>query len=199
MTAQDIIVAGVGGQGILSLAAILCSAAVRRGWHVKQSEVHGMAQRGGAVVSHVRLSSEQIASDLIPFGQASLLVALEPMEGLRYLPYVRPDAVVIVNETPVRTTAQYPDENALFQRIRSWRRHVLLNADQLAREVGTARAVNSVMLGAAADHLIVSADELRRELESFFAAKGADIVGKNLKAFDLGRAAAQTVSGKHDS
>lgn len=195
MTAQDIIVAGVGGQGILSLAAVLCSAAVRRGLHVKQSEVHGMAQRGGAVVSHVRLSSAPIASDLIPFGLASLLVALEPMEGLRYLPYLRPDALIVINRTCVRNLAQYPDEEALAQRIRSWARHVLLNADQLAREAGMARAVNSVMLGAAADHLIIGADELRNELELFFAAKGADIVEKNLKAFDLGRAAAQTACG----
>ncbi len=194
MKAQDIIVAGVGGQGILSLAAVLCGACVRRGLHVKQSEVHGMAQRGGAVVSHIRISSDAVASDLIPFGCASLLVALEPMEGLRYLPYARPDALLVANRTPVKTAAGYPDVEAVWNRIKSWPRHVLLDAEKLAREAGTVKAVNSVMLGAGADHLIVAPDDLREELAAFFAAKGADIVGKNLKAFDLGREAAQSVA-----
>lgn len=192
MTSQDILIAGVGGQGILSLAAILCSACVRRGLHVKQSEVHGMAQRGGAVVSHVRISEKPIASDLIPFGRAEVLLALEPMEGLRYLPYMHPDGLIVVNRTPVKNTSQYPDEASLAARIRAWPRHVLLDAEKLAREAGTVRAVNSVMLGAAGDRLIVSADELRKELELFFAAKGREVIEKNLKAFDLGRQAAQT-------
>lgn len=192
MKSQDIIVAGVGGQGILSLAAILCSACVRRNLHVKQSEVHGMAQRGGAVVSHIRISADAIASDLIPFGQAGILLALEPMEGLRYLPYARPDALLIVNRTPIRTLSGYPEEERLRARIEAWPRHVLLDAEKLAREAGTVKAVNSVMLGAASDHLIVTAEELRAEIERFFAAKGADVVCKNLKAFDLGRQATHT-------
>ena len=199
MKSQDIVVAGVGGQGILSLAAVLCGACVRRGLHVKQSEVHGMAQRGGAVVSHIRLAADEIASDLIPYGNAGLLVALEPMEGLRYLPYVRPEALLIVNRTPIRTLRSYPEVEKLWARIEAWPRHVLLDAEKLAREAGTVKATNSVMLGAASDHLIVPADALRAEIEHFFAGKGPDVVRKNLKAFDLGRQAAQTVRISHDS
>jgi indolepyruvate ferredoxin oxidoreductase beta subunit len=189
---QDIIIAGVGGQGILSLAAVLCSACARRGLHVKQSEVHGMAQRGGAVVSHIRISADPIASDLIPFGRAGLLLALEPMEGLRYLPFLHPQALLIVNRAPIKPQGPYPSEDALRARIMLWPRHVLFDAEQLAREAGTVKAVNSVMLGAVSDHLLVTAEELRAEIEQFFAAKGPEVIRKNLKAFDLGRQAGQT-------
>lgn len=191
MKRQDIIIAGVGGQGILSIAGVLCSAAVGAGLRVKQSEVHGMAQRGGAVVTHLRMSESPIASDLVPHGQAHLLLAMEPMEGLRHLPHTRQDSCLIVNRTPVKHSKNYPEIEQLVRRVEAWPHHILLDAEKLAREAGTVKAVNSVLLGAASDHLIVPAELLRETVGAFFARKGDDIVQKNLKAFDLGRDAAR--------
>ena len=191
MTKQDIIVAGVGGQGILTVAGVICHAALAMGLRVKQSEVHGMAQRGGAVISHLRLSEKPIASDLVPHGSAHLVLAMEPMEGLRHLPHAHPDAMLIANCTPVKNVAVYPDVEQLLRRIQAWPRHVILDAEKLAREAGTVRAVNSVMLGAASDQLIIPWEKLREQVGAFFARKGEKIVEQNLKAFDLGRAAAK--------
>ena len=188
---QDIIIAGVGGQGILTIAAVIGAAAIRKGLHVKQSEVHGMAQRGGSVVTHLRLSAAPIPSDLIPRGGASLVLAMEPMEGLRYLPLAQPDAMFIANRNPVRNIPDYPAIEALLARIAAWPRRLAVDADQLAKEAGTARAANSVMLGAASAYLALPQAELRAGVAQFFAAKGPEVVEKNLKAFDLGRAAAE--------
>ena len=93
----DMILSGVGGQGILSIAAVVGEAAVNEGLYMKQAEVHGMSQRGGDVQSNLRLSDQPIASDLIPKGQADLIVSLEPMEALRYLPYLKKDGWLVTN------------------------------------------------------------------------------------------------------
>jgi indolepyruvate ferredoxin oxidoreductase, beta subunit len=188
-THQDIIVAGVGGQGILTICGIIGVAALARSFRVKQSEVHGMAQRGGAVVSHLRLSAQPIASDLIPFGSAHMILSMEPMEALRYLPYARRDAMLIASRNPIRNLAGYPDERAIEARLKEWPRHVILDAEKLARQAGTARAVNSVILGAASAFLIIPEADVRACVGRFFERKGRDIVDKNLAAFDLGRAA----------
>ena len=188
---QDIILAGVGGQGILTVAGVIASAAVAKGLRVKQSEVHGMAQRGGAVVSHLRLSSEPIHSDLIPYGAAHVVLAMEPMEGLRYLPFARRDAVLVSNRNPVKNMPGYPDIEKLLARIREWPRHVLVDAESLARQAGNARAVNSVILGAASAFLVLPGEDLRSRVAAFFASKGPDVVEKNLVAFDLGCTAAR--------
>jgi indolepyruvate ferredoxin oxidoreductase, beta subunit len=190
-THQDIIVAGVGGQGILTICGIIGVAALANGLRVKQSEVHGMAQRGGAVVSHVRLSTQPIASDLIPYGSAHIILSMEPMEALRYLPYARRDAMLIASRNPIRNLAGYPDENGIEARLKEWPHTLILDAEKLARQAGSARAVNSVILGAAAAFLMIAEAELRACVERFFERKGRDIVDKNLTAFDLGRAAAK--------
>jgi indolepyruvate ferredoxin oxidoreductase beta subunit len=187
---QNIIIAGVGGQGILTLAAVIGRAALDEGLHVKQSEVHGMAQRGGAVLTHMRLSDAPIASDLVPFGKADLLLSMEPMEALRYLPFASPEAVIISNCNPVRNVAAYPDLDKILARIREWPRHLLVDAEALAKEAGAARAVNSVMLGVAAPSLCVSQMALRKTVAAFFERKGSEVVEKNLAAFDSGRARA---------
>jgi indolepyruvate ferredoxin oxidoreductase beta subunit len=189
-THQDIIVAGVGGQGILTICGIIGVAALAKGLRVKQSEVHGMAQRGGAVVSHLRLSAQPIASDLIPFGSAHMILSMEPMEALRYLPYARRDAALVTSRNPVRNIAGYPDEKVIEARLKEWPHHVILDAEKLARQAGTARAVNSVMLGAASAFLMIPEADVRACVEQFFERKGRDIMDKNLAAFDLGRAAA---------
>ena len=187
---QDIIISGVGGQGILTVAGVLCAAAVAEGLRVKQSEVHGMAQRGGAVITHLRVSSKSIHSDLVPHGSAHLVIALEPMEGLRYLPHARSDALLIVNKSPVSNIAAYPDIEKVIRRIEEWKQHVLVDAEQLAKDAGTVRAVNSVMLGAASEYLVLTSERLRQTVGEYFEKKGPAVVEKNLAAFDLGREAA---------
>jgi indolepyruvate ferredoxin oxidoreductase, beta subunit len=187
---QDIIIAGVGGQGILTIAALIGGAAIRRGLHIKQSEVHGMAQRGGAVLTHLRLSSDPIASDLIPHGQADVLLAMEPMEGLRYLPFARRESVLVANRNPVKNVPAYPDLEKILARVREWPKNLVLDAEKLAREAGNVRAVNSVMLGAASGFLLIPPDVLRGCVGDFFARKGQAVVDQNLKAFDSGVAAA---------
>ncbi len=186
-TSQDIIIAGVGGQGILTICAIIGGAALNHGLHVKQSEVHGMAVRGGAVVSHLRMSSGPIASDLIPLGAAHMILSMEPMEALRYLPYARRDAVLVTNRNPVRNVAAYPDETLIEARLKEWPRHALLDAEKMARQAGTVRAVNSVILGAASAFFMIPEADMRSYLERFFERKGRDVVDKNLAAFDMGR------------
>ena len=190
-THQDILIAGVGGQGILTIAGIIGTAALERGLHVKQSEVHGMAQRGGAVVSHLRLSEQPIASDLIGRGRADLLLAMEPMEGLRHLPYLKHDGVLVANSVPVRNLKSYPAMENLIAHIARWQKRRILDAEALARKAGTVRAVNSVLLGAASPFLMIPAEAIRDAVASFFDYKGADVVEKNLLAFDLGRAAVE--------
>lgn len=187
---QDIIIAGVGGQGILTIAGLIGMAALDAGLHVKQSEVHGMAQRGGAVVSHLRLGAEPVASDLIPEGGAHLLLSMEPMEVLRYFPYARKDAAVVANRNPVKNIAAYPELETILARIQRWERHVIVDGEGLARKAGSVKTVNIVMLGAASGVLVLSVEEIRSQIEKFFARKGAEVVEQNLKAFEAGREAA---------
>ena len=187
---QDIIIAGVGGQGILTVAGVIASAAVDMALHVKQSEVHGMAQRGGAVVSHLRLSTAEIASDLIPLGGAHMILSMEPMESLRYLSFARKDAWLITNQNPLKNVVVYPDMGKILAHVRAWPKHVLIDAEKLAKESGASRTANSVMLGAASIALAIPFANLRVKIEQIFSRKGEEVVNKTLRAFDLGRQAA---------
>lgn len=193
LESEDIIIAGVGGQGILTIAALIGAAAVEAGLRVKQSEVHGMAQRGGSVVSHLRLSRTEIHSDLIAHGTAHLVLAMEPMESLRYLVHARRDAAVVTNSGPVRNVPGYPDVEAILRRVQEWPRHVMVDAEKLAREAGNIRATNSVMLGAASPFLLLPPEAFRAQIEKFFRRKGDAVVDLNLRAFDAGR---RTALGK---
>lgn len=183
---KDIILAGVGGQGILTIAAILGRAALNRGWHLKQAEVHGMSQRGGDVQSHLRLSDTEIHSDLITMGQADMILSVEPMEALRYLPYLAPDGWLIANKTPFKNITNYPDIEGIYAEIRKHPNHVLIDADAIAREVKSARGMNIVMLGAAATHLGFSAEELGTAIHQSFIRKGEAIVEANMRALEAG-------------
>ncbi len=188
---QDIILAGVGGQGILSIAFVIDHAALAEGLRFKQAEVHGMAQRGGAVQSHLRLSDERIWSDIIPKGAADLILSVEPLEVLRYLEYLRPDGVVITSAAPYKNIPDYPDLDGLLAEIRRAGRAVIVDSEKLAKEAGTSKAQNMVMLGAASPGLSLKEETLRKFVKVLFEARGANIVEANLKAFDLGwRAAA---------
>ena len=183
---KDIILAGVGGQGILTIATILGAAALNRGWHLKQAEVHGMCQRGGDVQSHLRLADSEIWSDLIPLGKADMILSVEPMEALRHLPYLDPKGWLIANMTPFKNIPNYPDPEQLYAEIRGLPNHVLIDADSIAKEVKAPRAMNIVMLGAAATHLGFSAEELNRAITEIFSRKGEQIVEANLRALAAG-------------
>ncbi len=187
---QDIILAGVGGQGILSIAFVIDSAALREGYHVKQAEVHGMAQRGGAVTSHLRLSSRRIWSDLIPRGGADLILAVEPLEALRYLDFLAPDGRIVTSLTPFVNIPDYPDKAGLLERIRAVPGSLIVDSEALAREAGSSRAQNTVMLGAASGLLLPREETLREYVRVLFEKRGEKILDANLKAFELGRKAA---------
>lgn len=187
---QDIILAGVGGQGILSIAFVIDSAALKEGYNVKQAEVHGMARRGGAVLSHLRLSKDRIYSDLIPRGEADLILSVEPLEALRYLDFLRPGGKLITSSTPFVNIPDYPDKDALIGQVRRVPGSVVIDSEALAKEAGTSKAQNTVMLGAAAKDLVVGEDGLREFIRVLFAPRGEKILESNLKAFELGRRAA---------
>ncbi len=183
---KDIILAGVGGQGILTIAQILGTAALNRGWHLKQAEVHGMSQRGGDVQSHLRLSDQTIWSDLIPFGSADMILSVEPMEALRYLPYLASDGWIIANKTPFKNIAVYPDTEAVYAQIHKHPHHVLIDADTLAKEVKAPRGMNIVMLGAAIEHLGFTSAEIEAAIKAIFNRKGDAVVDANLRALNAG-------------
>ncbi len=183
---KDIILAGVGGQGILTIATIIGAAALNRGWKLKQAEVHGMSQRGGDVQSHLRLSDSEIWSDLITLGKADMILSVEPMEALRYLPYLASDGWIITNKTPFVNIPNYPELDAVYAQITAFPNHVMLDADSLAKEVKASRAMNIVMLGAAIKHLGFSEEEIAKAISEIFGRKGEEIVASNLRALKAG-------------
>lgn len=187
----DIIVSGVGGQGVLSIAAVVAAAAMENGLNVKQSEVHGMAQRGGSVLAHLRLSDAPVASDLVPHGQASLILSLEPLESLRYLPYLKPDGQLITSTHPTTNIANYPEPTALLERIRRLPHAVLVDAEELAQAEGNPQGVNMVLVGAASHVLPLTVESLRAEIRRRFAPRGASVAAANERLFDRGREAAR--------
>ena len=187
---QDIILAGVGGQGILSIAYVIDNAALADGLFFKQAEVHGMAQRGGAVQSHMRLSDGAIWSDLIPKGQADMILSVEPLEALRYLDYLRPDGIVVTSSTPYRNIPDYPEIDRVLEAVRRAPRAIVVDSEKLAKEAGTVKAQNVVLLGAAASFLILKEESLLATIDALFRPRGPVVLEANLKAFALGRKAA---------
>lgn len=191
---QDIILAGVGGQGILSIAATIGLAAIQQGLNLKQAEVHGMSQRGGAVQSHLRISEAEIASDLIPRGRADLIIGMEPMESLRYLPYLSEDGWLVVNSEPTINIPDYPDISDLEKEIRKIPRHILLNAKGIAKEIKAFRSTNIVLLGAASHHLMLEVRSFEDALHTLFRSKGERVVEDNIRALHAGREEAAKLS-----
>lgn len=189
---QDIILAGVGGQGILSIATVIGAAATQQGLYLKQAEVHGMSQRGGDVQSNLRLSSDPIFSDLIPRGGADLIVSLEPMEALRYLPWLAPEGWIITNTVPFENIPDYPPMENVLGELARLPRVIALDVDALAKEIGSPRSANMVLLGATAAVLdILDPEKLRDGIRRIFGRKGEAVVEANLKAFDAGIASAR--------
>ena len=189
---QDIILAGVGGQGILSIATVIGSAALQQGLYLKQAEVHGMSQRGGDVQSNLRLSSQPIHSDLIPRGAADLIVSLEPMEALRYVPYLAPQGWIITNTVPFVNIPDYPAMESVMAELNKLPRVIAIDVDAIAKDTGSPRSANMVLLGATAAVLdILDPEKLRDGIRRIFGRKGEDVVAANIKAFDAGLASAQ--------
>lgn len=184
---SDIILAGVGGQGILSIAAALGTAALADDLNIKQAETHGMSQRGGAVVSHMRISDLNIASDLIPVGTADLILSVEPMESLRYLPFLSENGYLVTNTTPFVNIGNYPELESVISEIEKLPRFVAIDADKIAKEVGNARASNMVMLGAASPFIDIEFHKIEAGIKEIFERKGDAIVEMNLKALRTGR------------
>jgi indolepyruvate ferredoxin oxidoreductase beta subunit len=184
---QDIILAGVGGQGILSIAFVIDSAALREGLKVKQAEVHGMSQRGGAVQSHLRLSSGRIFSDLIPKGEADIILSVEPLESLRYLEYLNRQGRIVTSSTPYINIPDYPEVSRILSEIQKIEKSVVIDSEKLAKEAGSSKAQNMVMLGAASNYLMLKQEHLLEYIEVLFKPRGENMVKVNLKAFELGR------------
>ena len=184
---EDIILAGVGGQGILSIATVIGSCAVKQNLNLKQAEVHGMSQRGGDVQSHLRLSSEPISSDLIPKGECDMIISMEPMEALRYLPYLSKKGWIITGTNPFENIPNYPDMEQVKAELAKCGNLIALDADKIAKDAGSPRSSNMALLGATATVLsILDPDKLRDGIRTIFGRKGEDIVNANLKAFDAG-------------
>lgn len=182
----DIVLAGVGGQGILSIATILGAAALKEDLYIKQAEVHGMSQRGGDVQSNLRISSSPIASDLIPTGAADLVVSLEPMESLRYVQWLKPEGWIVTSTAPFVNIPNYPDMSVIEEELKSWPNAVAFDMDEVAKEVATVRSSNMVLLGAAAPFIDLEVEKIEDGIRTVFGAKGEKIVNSNIAAFRAG-------------
>jgi indolepyruvate ferredoxin oxidoreductase, beta subunit len=184
---NDIILSGVGGQGILSIAATIGLAAVTNGLFLKQAEVHGMSQRGGDVQSHLRLSDKPVSSDLIPYGRADIIISVEPMESLRYLPWLSSGGWLVTNSNPFINIPDYPPLDKIVNEIKKIKNHIILDADKIAKESGSARSGNMVILGAASPFIDMPFESLENAVRELFGRKGVPIVDANLKALNTGR------------
>lgn len=192
----NIILAGVGGQGILTIAAVLDTAALASNLNIKQSEVHGMSQRGGAVQSHVRISDKEVYSDLIPLGKADMIISVEPMELLRYLPFLKKEGLLVTDSNPFLNITNYPELEALYTEIQSYPNSILVDAQKIAKDLGNSRATNIVLLGAASEQLPLNDESLQQAIKTLFERKGEKIVAKNLEAFNAGKEIAKKIFSK---
>ena len=185
----DIILCGVGGQGILSIATIIGEAAMNENLYIKQAEVHGMSQRGGDVQSNLRISSEPIASDLIAKGAADVIISMEPMEALRYLPYLSKEGWIITSSNPFKNIPNYPDMEVIMGDLQKLNHVITLDLEQMAKDGGVPRSANVILLGAAQKALGLEYEKLEAAIRRVFARKGDAVVEANIKALALGRAA----------
>ena len=187
-TKLDLVISGVGGQGAILASDIIGKAAVLEGVPIRAAETHGMAQRGGSVVNHIRLGCE--LGSMIPLHGADVLLALEPAEALRYIDSLSDDGVVIVNTQPVFPITvtsggeEYPVVGEMVEALRTTHKVIAFNAFELAIEAGHPQAMNVVMVGAASNYLPISKELLIDCIKGMVPPKTVDI---NVRAFELGR------------
>jgi len=187
----NIILSGVGGQGILTIAAVLDTAALSENLNVKQSEVHGMSQRGGAVLSHVRISDNEIYSDLIPKGSADMILSVEPMELLRHIPYLKNDGWLITDSKTFENIIDYPKKDDLYKQIMSYPNHIIIKATDVAKDMGNSKVANMILLGAASSLIPLSEESLQNAIQTLFKNKSEKIIKLNLEAFEAGKKLAE--------
>ena len=188
----DIILSGVGGQGILSIAAIIGEAALAENLYIKQAEVHGMSQRGGDVQSNLRIADHPINSDLIAYGDSDVIISLEPMEALRYLPYLSREGWIITSSAPFVNIPNYPEEKVLKAELQKLPRVIIIDVNELAKEHNLPKCANVILLGAAAKSLqIIGYSALEKSIARVFAHKGQAVIEMNLKALSIGYNAVQ--------
>ena len=188
---SNIILSGVGGQGILTIAAVIDIAALSQNLFIKQSEVHGMSQRGGAVQSHVRISDKEIYSDLIPDGKADLILSVEPMELLRYIPFLKKDGWIITDSSTFENILDYPDKHELFKQIKTHSNHVIIGAKNRAKDLGNSKVGNMILLGAASAQIPINETSFLEAIRHYFKSKSDKVVEMNIKAFKIGQKMAQ--------
>lgn len=185
----DIVIVGVGGQGVILISEIIGRAALKAGLPVRAAETHGMAQRGGSVINHTRLGC--IYGPMVPEGGADLLVALEPAEALRYGRYLSSGGVALVNTKPVLPTTvttghfRYPDIEEILAPLRGVGRVISMNATEIAERAGNSQTANIVMLGAMSRFMPIEEALILDALRDSVPAKYIDV---NLKAFEMGKA-----------
>lgn len=184
----NILIVGVGGQGTLLTSRIMAHVAVQMAYDVKVSEIHGMAQRGGSVVSQVRYGSK-ISSPIIKKGDADIILAFEKIEAARWLDYLKPDGMVLINNERVNPLpvlsgkASYPDN--IHEKIaQTIKRTQVLNATEIAEECGNVRAANVVLVGLLSAAIGLPTEEVEKAIEEIVPAKALEV---NLKAFREGR------------
>lgn len=183
----NIILSGVGGQGILTIAAVLDTAALSQDLYIKQSEVHGMSQRGGAVQSHLRISDSEIYSDLIPFGKADIILSVEPMELLRYIPYLKKGGWLVTDSNTFVNITNYPEKHDLYKQIKSHSNHIILNATDEAKKLGNSKAANMILLGATSSLIPLSEESILNAIKKLFNHKSEKIINLNIEAFETGK------------
>lgn len=197
MTITNILVCGIGGQGVMTATEILAEAALSLGYDVKKTEVAGMSQRGGVVTSHLRFGPQVLSPQIMP-GDADLLVGFEAAEALRWSHMLRPRGVALVNlgrlVPPVVNIGlyEYPDDPIAQMRALGLEVHAF-DASAMALELGNIRLGNTVMLGAMADRLTFPADVLLNAVLARFGARKPQLVDINRQAFERGR---QTVAAR---
>lgn len=187
MSRAEVVLAGVGGRGVLSAAGVLAAAAARDGLTVVQGELHGMAQRGGAVEATVRIATDEIHGSLIAPGGVDVIVGLEPLEALRWASYLGPDGKLLTAVDPEPNIPDYPPLDEVLEKIRTIPGAVVVDAARLARRAGSPKAANLVMLGAASWYLPVDASTLEAAIRDRFAGLGERLVEAGIQAFRAGR------------
>ncbi|MFA7115662.1 MAG: indolepyruvate oxidoreductase subunit beta [Bacteroidales bacterium] len=190
---KDIILAGVGGQGILSIATVIGEACLKENLYLKQAEVHGMSQRGGDVQSNLRISTIPIASDRIAVGECDLIISLEPMEALRYIPFLAKDGWIVTNTQPFVNISNYPELEDIYKDLKAVGNVIMVDVDKLAKEAGNSRGANMVLLGACSHLLGIDASKFEDGVRRVFSSKGDVIVESNIKAFKAGQKVAENI------